>query len=306
LMAIGAAAALPRLALYAYVVPLACIPVLAPLAGSVNNDNAAIAAGGVATLAAWQLLRSGSRGWLLATLGGVVAASWIKLTGLLLVGGLAGGILIWLLWRGRLPRPWLILIGVALLLAIAPYVAYIAQYGSPAPNTSGQIGMLKSVAHASGWDSQQRMPPAVYALHFMSEFVVGWTPTVTARGWLAHAVRAISILAAACAFAGSLISARRIARRKEDPIDILVVAGMSAFAATLLLHGIFSYQRHLAFGWMMDAYPRYYLPLAAIMPLAGLSLLASIKGPQSRALLAGFLIAAPVATLAIAAVLAGT
>ena len=33
LMAIGLAAGMPRLALYAYVVPLACIPVLAPLAG---------------------------------------------------------------------------------------------------------------------------------------------------------------------------------------------------------------------------------------------------------------------------------
>jgi hypothetical protein len=44
-MAIGLLARLSRFTLYAYVVPLACIPVLAPLAGSINNDNAAFAAG---------------------------------------------------------------------------------------------------------------------------------------------------------------------------------------------------------------------------------------------------------------------
>lgn len=52
LMAIGLVARLSRFTLYAYVVPLVCIPVLVPLAGSINNDNAAFAGGGIATLAA--------------------------------------------------------------------------------------------------------------------------------------------------------------------------------------------------------------------------------------------------------------
>src|ERR1700694_4825196 len=39
LMAVGLAAKLPRLTLYAYIVPIAGIPVLAPLAGAINNDN---------------------------------------------------------------------------------------------------------------------------------------------------------------------------------------------------------------------------------------------------------------------------
>ena len=39
LIVIGLVARLPRSTLYAYVVPLAYIPVLAPLAGSNNNDN---------------------------------------------------------------------------------------------------------------------------------------------------------------------------------------------------------------------------------------------------------------------------
>jgi hypothetical protein len=44
---------------------------------------------------------------------------------------------------------------------------------------------------------------------------------------------------------------------------------------------------------MMDAYPRYYLPLAAIVPLAGLSLLAAVEAPRWRAALLAFLIAGP-------------
>ncbi|MEJ2625366.1 MAG: hypothetical protein P8Z80_12720 [Pseudolabrys sp.] len=51
--------------------------------------------------------------------------------------------------------------------------------------------------------------------------------------------------------------------------------------------------RHLAYGWMMDAYPRYYLPLAALVPLVRLSLAAAIRHPRLRAVLIGFLIAGP-------------
>lgn len=305
-MAIGLVALLPRFTLYAYVIPLACIPVLAPLAGSVNNDNAAFAAGGIATLAAWQLLTTGSRASLLAVLGAVIAASWAKLTGLLLVGGLLSGVFVWLLWRKRLQPQWIVLIATAALLAIAPYAAFIAHYGNPAPNTPGQIAMLQSVAHASGWDNAERMSPDAYAVHFMSEFVLGWMPTATARTSLNYAARAIPVAAALCGFIGVVVSARRMARGNEGAIDIVVAAGALAFIGTLLIHGIFSYQRHVALGWMMDAYPRYYLPLAALVPLAGLSLLAAIKQPRIRALLTGFLIASPVATLVLVALLSNT
>ncbi len=303
LMAIGLLARLSRLTFYAYVVPLACIPVLAPLAGSINNDNAAFAAGGIATLAAWQLIATGNRVWLMIALGGVIVASWAKLTGLLLVGGLVGGVLAWLLWRGRLPARWLALIVMAALLAIAPYIAFFAQYGSPAPNTPGQIAMLKTVAHAAGWDSAERMSPAAYAVHFFSEFVFAWMPTLTSRSTLNYAALVFPVAASLCALVGLVMSALRIARGNENPIDIVVAAAVLAFAATFVIHGIFSYERHVAYGWMMDAYPRYYLPLAALVPLAGLSLLAAIKQPRTRALLTRFLIASPVVVLALVAML---
>jgi hypothetical protein len=294
LMAVGLVARLPRLTLYAYIVPLACIPVLVPLAGAINNDNAAFAGGGIATLAALQLLATGSRASLMAALGGVIVASWAKFTALLLVGGLVAGVLLWLLWRGRLPSRWIGLIAIAALLAIAPYVALIAQYGSPTPRTPGQLAMIKTGALAAGWDSAARMSPAAFAAHFVSEFVLEWIPTLKPRNALNYAVLAIPITAALCAFAGLLLAAQRIAHSKEEPSDVVIAAGALAFAVTFIIHGIFSYQLHAEFGWLTSAYPRYYLPLAAVVPLAGLSLLGAIKQPRARAILVAFLIAGPV------------
>ena len=294
LMAVGLLAGLPRLNLYAYIVPLACIPVLVPIAGAINNDNLAFCGGGIATLAAWRLMTTGGRGWLLAALGGVVIASWAKMTALLLVGGLVGGVLVWMIWRGRFQPRWTAPIVIAALLAGAPYVALFLQYGSPAPSTPGQIVMLKTAAQAAGWDIAARMPPAVYAVHFVTEFVSEWMPALEQRTALNYAALTIPLMTILCAFAGIVISIKRIARGNEGPIDVVVAAGALAFTLTFVVHGVFSYPYHLAFGWMTSAYPRYYLPLAALVPLAGLSLLAAIERPRIRAILIGFLISGPV------------
>ena len=293
LLAVGLVAKLPRLALYAYVVPLAGIPVLVPLAGAINNDNAALAGGAIATLAAFQHLSTGSRAWLLAALGGVIVASWAKFTGLLLAGGLVGGVLLWLLWCRRLQFRWVVLIAIAALLAIAPYVALFAEYGSPIPMTTGAIAMIKTGAQAVGWDSAARLTPASYAAHFVSEFLLEWMPTLKPRDPLNHAVLAIPIMASLAAFAGILAAALRIARGNKDPLEIVIVAGALAFAGTFIVHGIFSYRLHVEFGWLTTAYPRYYLPLAALIPLAGLSLLGAIKQPLARGMLLAFLITGP-------------
>jgi hypothetical protein len=294
LMAIGLAAGLPRLTLYAYLVPLACIPVLAPLAGAVNNDNAAFAGGAIATLAAFQLLTTGSRAWLLAALGGVIVASWAKFTGLLLAGGLVAGVLLWLLWRGRLPSRLIVPIAIGALLAGAPYLAFFAQYGSPTPRTPGEIAMIEAGARAGGWDSAGRLSPLAFAAHFVREFVLEWMPTLKPRNALNYAALAIPVTAALCAFAGIAIAGRRTASGKESSLDVVIAAGALAFAATFLIHGIFSYQLHAEFGWLTTAYPRYYLPLAALLPLAGLALLGEIRTPSIRAILLAFLIAGPV------------
>lgn len=294
LMTIGIVMRLPRLTLYAYILPLTCIPVLAPLAGSINNDNAAFAGGAIAALAALQLLMTGSGAWLIAALFGVLVASWAKFTGLLLAGGLVGGVLLWLSWHRRLPSRWIGPIAIAALLASLPYILLVAQYGSPTPRTPGQLEMIRTGALAAGWTNAPRLSPASFAVSFLSEFVRDWMPSLRPRSALNYAALAIPITAALCALAGLALAFRRIAFRKADALDVLVAAGSLAFAATFLIHGIFSYQLHVEFGWLTSAYPRYYLPLLAVVPLADLVLLNAIKQPTARTMLLVFLIAGPI------------
>jgi hypothetical protein len=293
-MAIGIALRLPPLKLYAYVLPLACIPVLVPLAGAVNNDNAAFAGSGIAALAAAQLLIASHPAWLVAALIGVIIASWAKFTALLLTGGLVGGVLLWLLWHGRLPWRWIGPIAVAALLAGAPYIVFCAQYGNPVPQTPGQIEMIRSIALAKGWTDAPRSSSVAFVVSFLSEFVTDWMPTDKSRNVLNYAALAIPVATALCAFAGPALAVRRTVGAKAEPLDIIVVAGCLAFAATLMIHGIFAYRLHIEFGWLTSAYPRYYLPLLAIIPLANLVLLDAIDRPRARALLLGLLIAGPI------------
>ncbi|MCK9908227.1 hypothetical protein MXD81_03740 [Microbacteriaceae bacterium K1510] len=294
LLMIGIYARLSTSVFYAYAVPLICIPLLMPLAGAVNNDNAAFAGGAFTMLGAWQLIATGRTRWLALALFGVLVASWTKLTGLMLAGGLLSGVLLWLAWRGRFRAWWTAPLALVLALAAAPYIAFIVQYGSPTPNTPGQLALLHDGARLAGWDSAARMTPLGYAAYFIGCFVLEWAPILAPRNALNYGVLIIPIIAALCAVAGIALSLRRIARKTETALDVIVVAGTLAFAATFIIHIAFSYRRHLDFGWMMDAYPRYYLPLIAIVPLAGLSLLDATTQPRLRHVLIGFFVIGPI------------
>ncbi len=294
LLALGLVARLPRFSFYAYAVPLVCIPVLAPLAGSINNDNAAFAGGGIATLAAFQLLARGSRAWLIGALVGVVIAAWAKLTALLLVGGMAGGVLLWLIWRGQFRRDWILPTALATVLAAAPYIAFAAQYGSPAPFTSAVVAMLKSGAQMRGWDSAARMSFAAFGGDFVETFLLQWMPILTARTAVNDAALIFPIAAILCAVAGIALSVRRVTRAEQVPADIVIAAAAVAFVVTFAIHLVFSYQRHVVYGWPPDAFPRYYLPLAVLVPLACMALLAAIGQRRVWGALVGFLIAGPI------------
>jgi hypothetical protein len=293
-LALGLAARLPRHELYAYVIPLACIPVLAPLAGSVNSDNLAFAGGALATLGAWQRVATGRSAWLGLALAGMIAAAWAKLTGMLLTGGLVVSLLAYLAWRGQARRSWLAVAVVAFLIAAAPYLVVMAQYGSPAPTTPAQIAIIEDGARAAGWNGLEHKSFPAYAANFVGAFVVNYMPTPAQRSVVNYAMLAIPVAMLVCAFAGFVLSLRRLARRREAAIDVIVTAGALAIAATLTLHIVYSYARIPATGWLMDAYPRYYLPLAAVIPLACLSLLAAIENTRMRQLLVGFLVVGPI------------
>ncbi|HTV36539.1 MAG TPA: hypothetical protein VMF12_08910, partial [Xanthobacteraceae bacterium] len=293
LLGLGLAARFPRYEFYAYAIPLACIPVLVPLAGSINNDNFAFLGGALATLGAWQCVSTGRRGWFALALLGVVVAGWAKLTGLLLTAAMVSGVIAYLLWRKRLPWSWVAAAVFVLLLAAAPYFVFIVQYGSPTPETPAQIALIKDGARAAGWADLPRRSFAAYLIYFIVAFVAEWMPTLAPRSTFNYALLAIPVAALACAFAGIALSGHRVWRRAETALDVVVLAGTAAVVATFAIHVSYSYGRYVAAGWLMDAYPRYYLPLAAIVPLAGLSLLAAIESPRWRGALLGFLIAGP-------------
>ena len=294
LLGLALAARLPRYAFYAYAVPIACIPVLVPMAGAVNNDNLAFLGGAVALLGAWQALATGRGPWFALALAGVVAASWAKLTGLLLTAPMLAGVLAYLLWRRRLPWGWALGAAAIFVLATAPYLDFMLRYGSPTPETPAQLALISDGARAAGWAALPRKSFAGYAVYFVVAFIAEWMPALGERNALNYAMLAIPAAAVMCALTGTMLSARRLWRRTESPLDVVVVSGALAIAATLIIHVIYSYGRYAATGWLMDAYPRYYLPLLAIMPLAGLSLLGAIETPRWRCAALVFLIAGPV------------
>ena len=298
LLAIGLAARWPRLEFYAYAVPLGCIPILVPLAGAVNNDNLAFCGGAIALLGVWQLLTTGRESFLALALIGVVIAAWAKLTGLLLSAGLVSGALAYMLWRRQLP--WarsgtlIVAAGLAFAIAAAPYIAFVWHYGSPTPETPAQLALLSDGARTAGWSDLPRQSFLHYVVYFIAAFIADWMPTLGARSDLNYAALVIPVETLGCALAGLVLSLRRLSKRQESALDVVVVAGAASIATTFVIHVVYSYGRYAATGWLMDAYPRYYLPLIAIVPLACLSLLAAVETPRWRNGVLAFLISAPV------------
>jgi hypothetical protein len=279
--------------IYAYTVSLVAIPFLIPLAGAVNNDNLAFAGGAFTLLAAAAFLKSRSGKWLYAALAGVVVASFAKLTGLLLMGGFVGCLLLYLVLRREFRPNWLVPILCATFLAAAPYVVFLLEYGSPAPDTQAQMELLQTGAQTVGWNANPRLGLVGYAVQFVLEFFTQWMPALAPRSRFQYAMLLLPVATVLLAFAGFCVSWLRFRQRRERPLDVMVIAGCLAIAVTFTIHVVFSYKRHLMTGWMLDAYPRYYLPLAAIIPLAALSLLPSVS-PWWRNCLIAFLLAAPI------------
>jgi hypothetical protein len=294
LLWLGLAARFTREEFYAYAVPIACIPALAPIAGAVNNDNLAFCGGAIVTLGLWQALVTERDSWLVLALAGVVAASWVKLTGLLLTVPMMSAVLTYLFCRGRLSWLWIPAVLVVLALAATPYFEFIMSYGSPTPETPAQAALIADGAHTAGWDVLPRKSFPDYLVYFAGAFIADWMPTIATRNLFNYAMLIIPVATLVCGVFGIALSLRRLWLRQETALDVVVAAGACAIALTLAIHIHFSYQRHLATGWLMDAYPRYYLPLMAIVPLACLSLAVAIETPRRRNALFAFLVAGPV------------
>jgi len=275
------------------IVPMFCIPFLAALAGSVNNDNLAFLAGALSLFGSWRFLRTGRTLDLGIALLGIVVAGAAKLTAVMLCGSFLLAFLV-------LARPKMTWIqsgstAAAFALGAFPYLILWIAYGSPAPDTAAQHALLVDGAAAAGWADRPRLGPVGYGIHFLFDFVAGWKPLLTQRTALQAAMLLLPSLAIVLAAAGIANAAKRGLRdRRAAPAEALVIAGAIAIAVTVLIHVSFSYRRHVETGWLMDAYPRYYLPLAFIVPVAILYFVRCVAAPKAKASAAGFAIAGPI------------
>ena len=231
----------------------------------------------------------------------MVVAAWAKFTGLVLTGVMVGAVIAYLTWHKRLCWTRAVPFVLASLLAAAPYFVYFLLYGSPTPETPAQIALVEA-ARATGWSDLPRESFPAYLLYFVGSFIADWMP-IGGRGTFPLLMLVIPAAALMAALMGVVLSLRRLGHNRETTPDIVVVAGAIALAVTFALHVGYSYSygRHFSTGWVANAYPRYYLPIAAIVPLAGLSLLAAIDDPRWRVTLLIFLVGGPMLFLCLGA-----
>jgi hypothetical protein len=279
---------------YAFAIMIAVNPVLASLAGSINNDNLSLFGGALALLGLHAYVASSSRKWLLVACCGLLAASAAKLTGLLLVGTTLAVVVALLAVRRKFCKVDTAIVAIALAVAAAPYVWFIVEYGSAAPNTPAQSAMLTGGATTAGWAEAPRMGLAAYALFFLKSFLMDWMPVLKPRGLFHLALLALPAAIILVSIAGWIASIRALLNGAAQPADFIVIAGIAALVSTLAIHIAFSHARHLETGWMMDAYPRYYLPLIAIVPMAALAGSSAIPNIRLRKALVSFLVVAPI------------
>ena len=202
LLGLGLGAGFTRNEFYAYAVPLACIPVLAPLAGSVNNDNLAFFGGALATLGIWQLAASERGGWLALALAGVVAAAWAKATGLVLTGAMVSAAIVYLIWRRRWRWPWTIAVAVAFLVAAAPYIALRCTTAARHQTRRRRSRCSSTMRASLGLAALPRKSFPAYLGYFVVAFIAGWMPALGPRGVLNYAMLVIPVAALICAAAG--------------------------------------------------------------------------------------------------------
>jgi hypothetical protein len=146
----------------------------------------------------------------------------------------------------RVSKPLLLLIFLACLAAAYPYLALVREFGSPAPNTPGQIKVLSGGLYAA------RLGFGAYLFQSLKGALGNAGP---------DAIVTYGIFAFVTSFAALAASLIQRPHAGGFPLQPIARAAVIATGLTLMLHLGFSYQRHLRYGWQPELYPRYYFPL---------------------------------------------
>ena len=264
-------------------VALAIEPLLLQLplfGGFFSNDSLAFLGGSLAVSGAMIMLNQDSKrtglGLEIALLG-LLCAVAAKLTAALLIGIFIACVLVLFasprrgFWQTCL-KPLPVLLVALIACASIPYLLFTIKFGSPAPNTPGQILLLH------GGDPSRILPLPQY----LWESLLG---AVSNAGSGLGMVSAYALFFAASILA-TLFHLYQLVKGqgRASPIPSVAVAAGIATALMMLIQLIFSYDRHVTYGWQVELYPRYYFPLmgAYLLGLAGL-LIAPLSGRNSAA-----------------------
>lgn len=142
-------------------------------------------------------------------------------------------------------RPLLWLVMIACGIACYPYIVFWLHWGTPAPATPGQVLMLQSI------DSAEVMKFPSFLMHSLLE-----APFNSGPNFL--------LVISNTLFFGALVLLALWGIIKLPPNSNLWSITLSvvfATAITFTAHILFSYQRHMEFGWRTEIYPRYYFSL---------------------------------------------
>jgi len=222
--------------------------------GFYNNDAMCVLGGMIATLASLRWFRGEQPQRAILWMGlGVLLAS-VKLTALLLVGFyVMAAALMRLSTIRSLPKHYIIYGMIAAILCTAPYFYMMLTFGSPAPNTPGQLAKLQECLQCNSQGIAQHMDFLSWLPFFLSKFADQLSVAETTY---------LPIFIYAAALIAIFVSAKRPAiLHRENAIYTMAIASAIATVLTLGIHIFFSWQRYSAYGWIFDSILRYYLPL---------------------------------------------
>lgn len=176
------------------------------------------------------------------------------------------------------------------LLSALPYLFLAIEFGSPYPNTPGQIAVMEALVEANP-TLPERMPPLEFLTQFWSAFAKNWMATPGRNAW-EHATIMVPLVSLFLTAYAVIVGGRGLVGGRRHPVEALIFSGGLAMLTMALVHSAYSYRLYLTTGLALGAYPRYYFPLWAIVPAACGHVISTIDGERRRAVLAYVLIGA--------------
>ncbi|MCB9959437.1 MAG: glycosyltransferase family 39 protein [Rhodospirillaceae bacterium] len=251
-----------RVAFVAVALLSVAMPLAHLLGGLITNDTLGFLAG---ALLVWSFVRTADRPrlWYAVAAAAVVVAGWTKLTAVL---ALFPVFVLAFAWAGR-PRIGLALhlpvAAVVAALSAAPYLVWLARYGSVAPILV-PTGHDLSPAVTLGFVLDAVTDPNFYA--FLGMMLGGLAhsafephPVVPADvAWLAFGLVA----------AAPVVAAGRAGHAGNRPLVALFAAGCLALAAEFAIHALFIYSWYVASGTLEGFHFRYYIGALPVVILA--------------------------------------